>query len=99
MKTSFLAVAILALSGSIALAAEDSNLSTKAMQDQPGNTGGGTTSNATAKPNSGSLSEKQMQGQPGVNSDKTGNTSMPNAKPQDGSLAGEEMNQNQGAHK
>jgi hypothetical protein len=53
----------------------------------------------TAKPNSGSLSEKQMQDQPGVNSDTSGMTATPNAKPQDGSLAGKEMQDNPGARK
>jgi hypothetical protein len=95
----FLALTALALSASIAIAAEDSNLTTKAMKDLPGNNGGGATADPTAKPNSGSLSEKQMQLQPGVNSDKTGKTAMPNAKPMDGSLSGAEMEQNAGAHK
>ena len=62
---------LLALSSSFALAAEDSNLTTKAMNDHPG-TMGGSTSNPTAKPDSGSLSEKQMQDQPGVNGDTSG---------------------------
>ena len=92
------AIALFA-STSFAFAAEDSNLTTKAMKDLPGNNGAGTTANPTAKPNSGSLSEKQMQGQPGVNSDTTGTTAMPNAKPSDGSLAGQEMQQNPGATK
>jgi hypothetical protein len=87
------------LSTSVAFAAEDSNLTTKAMKDLPGNNGSGTTANPTAKPNSGSLSEKQMQDQPGVNSDTTGRTAMPNAKPSDGSLSGAEMDQNAGARK
>jgi hypothetical protein len=99
MMKPILAAITLAVSTSVALAAEDSNLTTKAMKDLPGNNGGGTTSNATAKPDSGSLSEKQMQGQPGVNSDSTGKTSMPNAKPADSSLSGAEMEQNSGAHK
>lgn len=97
MKSTILAAALLVLSGSVALA-EDGNATTKAMSDLPG-THGGSTSNPTAKPNSGSLSEAQMQHQPGVNSDKTGKTSTPNAKPEDGSLAGAEMDQNVGAHK
>ena len=98
MKTPFLAVMLLALSTSFAFA-EDGNLTTKAMKDLPGNNGAGTTANPTAKPDSGSLSEKQMQLQPGVNSDKTGTTATPNAKPEDGSLQGAEMEQNAGAHK
>jgi hypothetical protein len=92
------AIALFA-STSLASAAEDSNLTTKAMKDLPGNNGAGTTANPTAKPNSGSLSEKQMQEQPGVNSDKTGTTAMPNAKPSDSSLSGQEMKQNPGATK
>jgi hypothetical protein len=99
MKTAFLAALALGLSASVAFAAEDSNLTTKAMKDLPGNNGGGTTADPTAKPNSGSLSEGQMQRQPGVNSDKTGTTATPNAKPSDGSLSGAEMEQNAGAHK
>ncbi len=99
MKTSIFAAVLLAMSASVGLAAEDSNLTTKAMKDLPGNNGGGTTADPTAKPNSGSLSEGQMQRQPGVNSDKTGQTATPNAKPQDGSLSGAEMEQNVGAHK
>ncbi len=97
MKTSFLTAIALALSTTLAFA-DDGNLSTKAMKDLPGNQGG-STSNATAKPNSGSLSEAQMQRQPGVNSDGSGKTATPNAKPEDGSLAGAEMDQNPGAHK
>jgi hypothetical protein len=97
MKSTILAAALLVLSGSVALA-EDGSATTKAMKDLPG-THGGSTSNPTAKPNSGSLSEAQMQRQPGVNSDKSGKTATPNAKPDDGSLAGAEMEQNQGAHK
>ncbi len=98
MKTPFLAAMLLALSTSVALA-EDSNLTTKAMKDLPGNNGSGTTADPTAKPNSGSLSEGQMQRQPGVNSDTTGKTATPNAKPMDGSLQGAEMDQNPGARK
>jgi hypothetical protein len=98
MTKPFLAAVLLALSTSFALAAEDSNLTTKAMNDHPGTMGGATT-NATAKPDSGSLSEKQMQNQPGVNSDTSGMTAMPNAKPDDGSLAGKEMKDHSGAQK
>jgi hypothetical protein len=98
MTKPFLAAMLLALSASVAFAAEDSNLTTKAMHDHPG-TMGGSTSNATAKPNSGSLSEKQMKDQPGVNSDTSGMTANPNAKPSDGSLEGKEMEDNAGARK
>ena len=99
MMKPFLAAMALALSASVAFAAEDSNLTTKAMKDLPGNNGAGATANPTAKPNSGSLSEKQMQEQPGVNSDTSGKTATPNAKPSDGSLSGAEMEQNAGARK
>lgn len=99
MMKPFLAAMALALSASVAFASEDGNLTTKAMKDLPGNNGGGATANPTAKPNSGSLSEKQMQEQPGVNSDKTGKTATPNAKPSDSSLSGAEMEQNPGAGK
>jgi hypothetical protein len=98
MMKPLLAAMALALSASVAFAAEDNYVTSKAMKDHPG-TSGGSTANATAKPDSGSLSEKQMQLQPGVNSDRTGKTATPNAKPQDGSLAGGEMEQNIGAHK
>jgi hypothetical protein len=97
MMKPFLATAMLALSATIAFAA-DGNITTKAMHDHPG-TMGGSTANATAKPNSGSLSEKQMQDQPGVNSDTHGMTATPNAKPGDGSLEGKEMMDNPGARK
>jgi len=97
MMKPFLAVTMLALSASFAFAADD--LSTKEMKDNPGVSGGGGTANPTAKPNSGSLSEQQMQHQPGVNSDRTGTTAMPNAKPEDSSLSRKEMDQNPGAGK
>lgn len=99
MMKPLLAAMALALSTSVAFAAEDSNLTTKAMKDLPGNNGGGMTAQPTAKPHSGSLSEGQMQQQPGVNSDMSGMTATPNAKPEDGSLQGAEMNQNPGAKK
>jgi hypothetical protein len=97
MMKPFLAATMLALSASIAFAADD--LSTKEMKDNPGVSSGGSTATPTAKPNSGSLSERQMQHQPGVNSDKTGSTAMPNVKPADSSLSGAEMDQNPGARK
>jgi hypothetical protein len=97
MMKPFLAALVLALSTSAAFA--DGSLSAKAMKDLPGNNGSGSTSDPTAKPPGGGLAEKQMQQQPGVNSDKSGKTDMPNAKPQDGSLSGAEMEQNPGAHK
>src|SRR5690242_12710832 len=97
MKTPFLAAMMLARTTSFALA-DDGNTTTKAMKDHPG-TMGGSTAMPTAKPDSGSLSEKQMNDQPGVNHDTSGMTAMPNAKPDDGSIAGEEMQDNPGAQK
>ena len=96
MMKPFLAAMLLALSAPVAFA--DNDLSTKAMHDHPG-TMGGSTANPTAKPESGGLVEKQMQNQPGVNSDTTGMTANPNAKPADGSLQGKEMEDNPGARK
>jgi hypothetical protein len=98
MRVLSTAAAVVLLSAGVAFAAEDSNSTTKAMSDHPG-TSGGSTAMPTAKPNSGSLSEKQMQQQPGVNSDTSGKTDMPNAKPNDSSLSGGEMKQNPGAGK
>jgi hypothetical protein len=92
----FLAAMALALSASVALA--DSDLSTNAMHEHPG-TMGGMTANPTAKPPANGLVEKQMQNQPGVNSDTAGMTAHPNAKPEDGSLQGKEMEINPGARK
>lgn len=84
MKTQILAAILLALTSSVAVA---QNATEKAMKDHPGHTGAGQTDMPTAKPNSGSLSEKAMQDQPGVNNDQSGKTSMPTAKPDDGSLS------------
>ena len=99
MKTPFLAAMLLALSAGLAVAAsDDGSISSKAMNDHPG-TAGGTTATPTAKPETSSLSYKQMQDQPGVNSDKTGTTADPNAKPVDGSIDSKEMRDNPGARK
>lgn len=95
MKTSLLAALALAFSTTLAIAADDSSLSSKAMKDLPG-TSGGTTATPTAKPDSGSLSEKAMNDQPGVNKDKTGSTTNPTAKPESGSLADKAMKDNPG---
>ena len=84
----FLAVTLLAFSTTFAFA--DNGLPAKAMKDLPGTTGG-TTATPTAKPDSGSLSEKAMQDQPGVNKDTTGTTATPTAKPADGSLSDKAM--------
>lgn len=98
MVKPFLAVMLFASSSSFAFA-QDNDITTKEMKDHPGVTGGGHTAKPTAKPHSGSLSEKQMQEQPGVNSDRTGRTADPNVKPADGGLSGAEMEQNPGARK
>ncbi len=98
MKTLLLAAIAVAMSSSLALAASDSDVSSKVMKDHPGTTAGNTT-NPTAKPDSGSLSEKQMQNQPGVNSDTNGKTATPNAKPSDGSISSKVMDDTPGAHK
>ena len=55
----------LAATASIAFAADDSSLTTKAMKDQPG-TMGGSTDMPTAKSDSGSLADKAMKDQPGT---------------------------------
>ena len=95
MKASLLAAMALALSTTFAVAAEDSSLAAKAMKDLPG-TKGGTTADPTAKPMSGSLSEKAMQDQPGVNSDRSGKTANPTAQPESGSLSEKAMKDNPG---
>ena len=91
MNKPILALTILALSATFAFA--DNSLPAKAMEDHPGTTGGATAT-PTAKPDSGSLSEKAMQDAPGVNKDKTGTTSDPTAKPADGSLSDKAMKDN-----
>lgn len=69
---------------------DPSSLSSKAMKDQPGNNGAGSTDMPNAKPNSGSLSEKAMKDQPG-NASSSGSTDMPTAKPDSGSLSDKAM--------
>ncbi len=86
MYRSLIAATALALSASAGFAADEKSLSGKAMEDHPGTTGG-STATPTVKPESGSVSEKQMQDQPGVNKDQTGVTADPTAKPVDGSLS------------
>ena len=84
MRKLIIAPLMLIATASFALA--DDSLPKKAMDDAPGVTGAGATQAPTAKPDSGSLSEKQMQDQPGVNKDASGTTAAPTAKPADGSL-------------
>jgi hypothetical protein len=90
MMKPFLAAMLLALSTTFAVAADDNGIAAKAMKDLPG-TKGGETAAPTAKPDSGSLSEKAMNDQPGVNKDATGKTAVPTAKPDSGSLSEKAM--------
>jgi hypothetical protein len=95
MKTPVLAAMLLAFSMPFAMAEEDSSLSGKTMKDLPAKTSG-ETAKPTAKPDSGSLSEKAMNDQPGVNKDTTGKTADPTAKPDSGSLSEKAMKDNPG---
>lgn len=72
---------------------DDSSLSTKAMEDQPGTTGGSTAA-PKAKPGDSSLATKTMKDQPGTTAG--GGTATPTAKPTDSSLADKAM-KDQGA--
>jgi hypothetical protein len=77
----------LAATASLAFAAEDGSLTTKAMEDQPG-TMGGSTAMPNAKASDGNLTTKAMQDQPGT---MGGSTSTPTAKPDSGSLSEKAM--------
>ena len=93
MKKSILTAAILAATASVAFAQapspkDDSSLSTKAKEDQPGTTGG-TTDMPKAKPSDSSLSDKASKDQPGTTTG--GSTDMPTAKPTDSSLSDKAM--------
>jgi hypothetical protein len=99
MKAMIMGALMIAASAGLAMAAEDNNVTGKAAQDNPGTTSGGSTATPNAKPDSSSLSAKQMQTQPGANGASSGTTSTPNAKPADSSLSGQEMKQNPGATK
>lgn len=85
MKRSILAAAMLALTPAIATAQaekqEPSSLSNKAKETQA--TPGGSTAAPTAKPNSGSLSDKAMKDAPGTDGGSTGE---PNAQPKSSDL-------------
>lgn len=90
MSKPILVAVILALSSTVALAEpNEDSLSGKAMRDNPGHTGGGTTANPTKKPEEQSLSGKAMRDQPGNTGG--GTTSMPTAKPDEESLSGKVM--------
>ena len=87
MNKIILSTLALIATASIAFAAEDSSLTTKAMKDQPG-TSGGSTVNPTAVPETGAATQKAMKDQPGT---MGGSTDMPNAKPDSGSLSEKAM--------
>ena len=91
MNRIILATLILAASHSFASARD---LSTKVMQDPPGVTGVGATSNPTAKPETGGLAEQAMSIAPGVNG--TGATADPTAKPAAKGLAEKAMQDHPG---
>ena len=98
MKKSILTAVILAATASVAFAQapsskDDSSLPAKAMEDQPGTTGGGTDM-PKAKPADSSLATKAMKDQPGTTTG--GGTAAPTATPTDGSLADKAM-KDQGA--
>ena len=87
MNKIILGAIALAATASLAFAAEDGSLTTKAMEDQPG-TMGGSTSMPNAKASDGNLTTKAMQDQPGT---MGGSTSNPTAKSDGGSLTEKAM--------
>ncbi len=87
MNVSSLAALLFAATSTVAFAGGD--LTEKAMQDSPGVTGAGSTTNPTAKPETGGLAEKAMKDAPGVSG--SGATANPTAKPDDKSLSGKAM--------
>ena len=96
-RTSLLVGGLFALSATVAFAADDTTLSDKVKKDNPG-TSTGMTADPTAKPSSGSISDKAKMDS-GANS-STGTTAMPNAKPTDpSSINDKEMKDNPGASK
>ena len=94
MNKFILALALLAAASTSSFA---DDLATKAMKDSPGVTGGGTTANPTAKPDSGSLAEKAMKDAPGVTG--AGKTTAPTVKPDSGSLSEKAMLDQPGVNK
>ncbi len=92
MKISVLAAVMIAASTTFAFAEGD--LTGKVMKDNPGVTGGGTTANPTAKPETGGLAEKAMKDAPGVSG--AGSTANPTAKPDDKSITGKAMKDHPG---
>lgn len=91
MNRIILATLFLAASHTLASARD---LSTKVMQDNPGVTGSGTTTNPTAKPDTGGLAEQAMRISPGVTG--AGTTANPTAKPARGGLAEKAMQDHPG---
>jgi hypothetical protein len=86
MKVFMMAALASVLGMTAALAAEDQNLTGKAESAHPGTSQPGATAAPTSKPDAGSLSAKQKQTEPGVNSN-SGSTANPGAKPEDSSLS------------
>ncbi|MBY0227138.1 MAG: hypothetical protein K2Q28_15150 [Hyphomicrobium sp.] len=95
MKVFALAAFVFATSTTLAFAGGD--LTEKVMKDSPGVTGAGSTSNPTAKPETGGLAEKAMQDSPGVTGG--GTTANPTSKPDDKSLTGKAMKDHPGVAK
>jgi inosine/xanthosine triphosphate pyrophosphatase family protein len=94
MKKTILNAVLLAATASVAFAQtpspkDDSSLSTKAMEDQPGTTTGGGTDMPKAKPDDSSLATKAMKDQPGTTTG--GGTTAPTAQPMDSSLSDKAM--------
>lgn len=94
MQKAILATLFLAAASTMALAVEDSSISTKAMHDQPG-TMGGSTSNPTAKSGDGNLTTKAMKDLPGTSG---GSTQSPTAQAEDGNLTTKAMRDQPGTH-
>ena len=93
MKKSILVAAVLAATATVSFAQapsakDDSSLPAKAMEDQPGTTGG-STDMPKAKPDDSSLPTKAMKDQPGTTTG--GGTDMPTAKPADSTLSDKAM--------
>jgi hypothetical protein len=87
MNRSILLAAALALTPAVALAQAEQkdpgSLSNKAMKDNPGATGAGSTAAPTAKPGSGDLPAKVTKDNPGTDGGSTGE---PTAQPKTNDL-------------
>jgi hypothetical protein len=86
MKRILTAGCLILLGISAAVAADDQNITDKAKAEHPGTSQPGATSEPTAKPDAASLSAKQKQSEPGVNSN-SGTTANPTGVPNDSSLS------------